>query len=91
MNGLQLNYLELKFNKDRINLPLIKYQSDEWFAQIKKENPDKIFKRDGENVYYWNRDFSDIGSLLNGSEFSTINFNEHSSILCRILESFYNL
>ena len=88
MNGLQLNYLELKFNKDRINLPLIKYQSDEWFAQIKKENPDKIFKRDGENVYYWNRDFSDIGSLLNGSEFSTINFNEHSSILCRILESF---
>ena len=88
MNGLQLNYLELKFNKDQIAIAELNYENKEWFAKLKEMNKDKIFKRDGNKVYYWNRDFSTMGDLISGAKISTIDINEHPFIFCRIIESY---
>ena len=42
MQGLQLNYLEIKFNNEYITLPFVKYQDKDWFLKTKSENADKI-------------------------------------------------
>ena len=52
MQGLQLNYLEIKFNNEYITLPFVKYQDKDWFLKTKSENEDKIFKREGNRMRY---------------------------------------
>ena len=88
MQGLQLNYLEIKFNNEYITLPFVKYQDKDWFLKTKSENEDKIFKREGNNVYYWNRDLSQPIKYIEGTEEIRISYNDHPSIFCRLIESF---
>lgn len=88
MNGLQLNYLEIKFNKESLSIPRLKYQDKDWYFELKRNNSEKNFKREGNFVYYWNKIFSQPIDLLDGSENVVINFNDNASIFCRIVESF---
>lgn len=86
MKGLQLNFLEIKFNKEDISLPTLTYQNKDWYLRLKKDNEAKIFKREARNIYYWNRDLSQ-SSLIEDAIFTSVNYNDNPSIFCRIIES----
>lgn len=87
MSGFELNFLETRFNKDKIKIKYLIYKDSEWYLELKKKYSELVFKREGNKVYYWNKDHIHQDEI-EGSELEEITYNNNPAIFCRIIESF---
>lgn len=55
MSKIAFNFYKIQFSKTEINLKFVKYESDEQLSELRAANPNLIYIRSKDNIYYWGK------------------------------------